>query len=59
MEKRLFAVIMVVLLSLSILAVLRINVAEAASYLTLSDVELGTEFAYGWGPGGSNVTNHG
>jgi hypothetical protein len=56
MEKRLFAVIMVLLLSLSIFAVLRTNVAEAASYLTLSDVELGTEFAYGWGPSGSNVT---
>jgi hypothetical protein len=55
--KKPFAAIMILLLSLSIFAVLRTNVAEAAaSYLTLSDVELGSEFAYGWGPTGSNVT---
>ena len=55
MQKRLFSTILILLLSLSILTMLAVKVAEAAPYVTLSDVELGTQFSQAYGPTGSAV----
>jgi hypothetical protein len=55
MQKRPFAAFLILLLSLSILTMLAVRVAEAAPYVTLSDVELGTQFSKAYGPSGSTV----
>ena len=45
MEKRLFTIAMILLLSLSMLAVLKMNVAQAAPYATLQDAEIATKMS--------------
>jgi len=48
--KRLFSIAMILLLSLSILAVLQIGIVRADTNVNLSDAELLTKFNEGWGP---------
>jgi hypothetical protein len=45
MEKKLFTVAMILLLSLSILAVLRMNTVQAAPFVTIQDAEITTQMS--------------
>jgi hypothetical protein len=55
MEKRLFTIAMVLLLSLSILTVLQIGIVKADTNIDLPDAELLNDFNQGWGPSGYTV----
>lgn len=54
MEKKLFTIAMILLLSLSVLAVFRMGVAKTEVNLTMPYAELSTNFTLDWNPGTLN-----